>query len=449
MSNPSACASETPGTPASAPAGLDVAAARDAQACGWECERRGDWAQALRHYEQALRCQPDSCEILLDIGVASARLKRFAAAEAAYWRAIALRPRASAAWSNLGALLAAMRRDADALACCQHALELDPRYDKARFNLSYVLLRQGRLAEGLLCLEARAEGVPGLARQLDAPRWDGLPLDGRALLVVSDAGYGDLIQMARYAALLRARGAGRLVLHAPAALKRLLAEGLVGPGFDHVSGYDEPLPRAGWDVWTLSSSLPHLCGTTLDSLPAPLPYLRADAARVAHWRGLLRPHAAAAGPLVGLAWRGNPRHEADADRSLPGLATLAPLGAIGSVRFVPLQFGVEPAELDSAAGRALRLAPLPAPMGDFHETAALVASLDLVIAVDTSVVHLAGALGRPVWTLLADHLTDWRWFEARSDSPWYPGVMRLFRQRVPGDWAAVIAEVRQALLGLR
>jgi len=421
--------------------------------------------QAERAYRQALALDATLFEPALNLATLLAQLKRFDEAEQAYRQAIALRPGEPAAWSNLGAMLACLHRDDDALACCQQALALDPAYDKARFNMAYPLLRQGRLHEGGLCNEAR-EGVVLLQAeltrldQLQGPRWTGDELAGRTLLIVSDAGHGDLIQMARYARFLKARGAAGLLLLCQPALQRLLGR---EAGFDQVFAYDEPVPRGSWQVWAPLMSLPYLCGTELGSIPAALPYLQADPARVAQraWQmgvskmvskgaQVLEPAALQPDrrPLrVGLVWRGNPLHENDADRSLPSLSLLAPLGAIPGVHFVSLQSGAGQEDALSPP-EGLRFQPLAEPLGDFAETAAVIANLDLVIGVDTSIIHLAGALGKPVWVLLPHYKADWRWLQGRDDSPWYPCVMRLFRQARIGDWAPVVAQLVQALQAL-
>ncbi len=397
-------------------------------------------SQALGCYERALALDPALFEATLNLATLLGRLKCFDEAERVFGQAIRLRPASAAAWSNLGAMLACLRRDADALACCAHAVQLDPNNAKARFNLSYPLLRQGRLEEGLLCMEAR-DSAQKLQRQIDGPRWAGEDLGGRRLLLVSDAGHGDALQMARYAGLLRARGAGALIFYGQAGLKRLFQE---QGAFDRVLAYDEPPAASDWDLWSPLMSLPFLFRTRLDSIPAKLPYLHADEARQVAWQARLRRGVPTGELRVGLVWRGNPRHESDADRSLPHLRTLAPLAQVRGVRFVSLQSGAGADDVPQAPP-GLALLPLEHPLGDFAETAALVAGLDLVIGVDTSIVHLAGALGVPVWVLLGDYKTDWRWLEGREDSPWYPGVMRLFRQRVAGDWAGVLADVAAAL----
>ncbi len=165
---------------------------------------------------------------------------------------------------------------------------------------------------------------------------------------------------------------------------------------------------------------------------------------MARWQRRLARAAPNEALRVGLVWRGNPRHQNDADRSLPGLATLAALAEVPGARFFSLQRGAGEDEARRTPA-PLQLAALGHALTDFAETAAVIANLDLVIGVDTATVHLAGALGKPVWVMLPEHMTDWRWLEERSDSPWYPGVMRLFRQRAPGDWTGVVAEIVAAL----
>ena len=201
-------------------------------------------------------------------------------------------------------------------------------------------------------------------------------------------------------------------------------------------------------------SLPALLRTDLSTLPeAAIPYLSAAPERTAAWAQRLGGDDAAAPPRalrVGLVWRGNPIHPNDAERSLPGLATLAPLASVTGVRFVSLQ--TEPALETGRDAGALAFDPPPRPLGselrDFADTAAVLAALDLLICVDTSIAHLAGALGRPCWVLLPRRKTDWRWLHERDDSPWYPVGMRLFRQTARGDWAAVVERVRTALAAL-
>lgn len=404
---------------------------------GLICERRGDLEPALAHYRAAVAIDPALFQAQLNLGVVLAARKCFREAELAYLAALASNPVAPAAWSNLGVLYASTWREDQAEQCHRQALEIDPGYAKARFNLAYLLLRQGRYEEGWAAMEAR-DWAEALAPRLACPRWHGEAPAGRALLIVHEGGHGDLIQFCRYAAVLKARGAQRIGIVCPPALKRLLAH---AADIDAVYALDAPLPAAGWDAWVPFLSLPHLCGTRLDHLPAALPYLQPDPADVTRWGARLAPD----GRLrVGLVWKGSTGFENDADRSLPSLATLAPLAAVAPVRWYSLQVGAGQDEIRSSPA-GMTIAPLSDDFTDFADTAAALMHLDLVIAVDTAVAHLAGALARPCWVLLPAYKPDWRWLAGRDDSPWYPGVMRLFWQTQMGDWAPTIAALVQAL----
>lgn len=403
---------------------------------GLVLDRRGRHEEAERCFLQSIALDPAHPQLHLNHGALLFRRKRFAAAELAYRTAIGLAPEAPAGWSNLGVLLACLKREEEAEFCYRKAMSIEPEHANASFNLSYLLLRQGRYDEGWRCLDAR-NWYAALEQRLACPRWQGEPLGGRSLLVGWEAGLGDMIQMVRYLPLLKARGAGRLGLLCHPALLPLFA-GMAA--VDEVFAVDAALPAAGWDCWVPPFSLPLHFATRIETIPAALPYLHPDPARVARWRAAIP----AGGLRVGLAWKGNPRFENDADRSLPGLAALAPLAAVPGVRFFSLQQG---AGADEAANPppGLQLTDLGGAIGDFADTAAIVACLDLVICVDTAVAHLAGALGKPCWVLLPDYMTDWRWLKERTDSPWYPRAMRLFRQSRMGDWESVVAAVATAL----
>jgi tetratricopeptide (TPR) repeat protein len=406
-------------------------------------EAQGAWDEAAASYQRAIALNPDQPEPHMNLGGLLARRKRFEEAEIAYSQALRLNPESPGVWSNFGALYAAMRLDSEAEGCYRHALTLDPAHAKARFNLACLLLRQGRLEEGWQALEAR-DWYRGLADRLPMPRWQGESLVGKSVLMGFEAGHGDMIHMVRYAAVLKARGAARITLLCHPALKRLFA---ALEAVDQVLGFDEPLPvdsghpGAPWDVWTPPFSIPFHCQTRLDSIPAQLPYLHAPALECAKWAQQL----SAKGVRVGVVWRGSPQFENDADRSLPSLDVLAPLGAVPGVCWVSLQKGAEEDEALHPPGN-MSLLPLGAQAQDFADMAALVSCLDLVISVDTAVAHLAGALGKPVWLLLPHYMTDWRWLDDRTDSPWYPGVMRLFRQSsAAGSWVSVVDTVREEL----
>ncbi len=241
------------------------------------------------------------------------------------------------------------------------------------------------------------------------------------------------MQFVRYTAELKRRGAATVRVQCRPPLAELLA---TATGVDGVVGSERPPAH---DFWVFALSLPHLLAARLDTIPAALPYVRAGADRLATWAPRLPP-----GPRIGLVWKGSPDHANDAQRSLGSLSALAPLWSVPGVSFVSLQHGLAGDEAQELAG-AQPLWHLGGAIADFADLAAVVAQLDLVICVDTAVAHVAGALGQPVWVMLPAARTDWRWLEGRTDSPWYPGVMRLWRQAHPGAWAPVVDRIAQAL----
>jgi Tfp pilus assembly protein PilF len=389
-------------------------------------------------YRRALELNPGLVQTGINFGALLAARQRYAEAEAIYRRALGLAPEHPGVLSNLGVLLAELKREAEAEHCYRAALAAAPEHRSAAFNLGSLLLRQGYYEEGWRRLESRRWHSP-LQDFVDRfPRWQGEPVQGKSLLIAVEGGHGDMIQFCRYAALLKQRGAARVTVFCHPGLCRLFRR---LRGVDEVLTSGSPPPPAGWDFWTLPLSLPHLLGTTLDTIPAHLPYLTAEPEAIAAWRSALGKPWPDLG--VGLVWQGNPRFERNADRSLPSLSMLAPLSEVPGIRFFSLQKDTGAA--GPAVPGALPLVELGPQLGDFAETAAVIMNLDLVITVDTAVAHLAGALGKPCWVLLSDYWQEWRWLEERPDSPWYPGVMRLFRQKIPGDWGPVIADVKTAL----
>jgi len=404
-------------------------------------EERGALTEAEDHYRQALALKPEQTQTLLNFGALLATQKRFTEAEDAYRQALAITPDSPAALSNLGVLLASLKREEEAEACYRRALALAPDYRKAAFNLAYLLLRQGRYEEGWLRLESRDWYAP-LENYLRCPRWQGEALAGKSLLIGFEAGHGDMIQLCRYAALAKAQGAARVAVLCHPGLVTLFA---AMTAVDEAIAVDAPFPADGWDYWSPPLSLPFHFKTRLDTIPAPLPYLSATAERIGHWADRLGPRREAL--RVGLVWQGNPRFENDADRSLSSLSLLAPLGQVPGIHLISLQKGRGEGEAAHPPA-GMEIADFGSRCVDFADTAALVMNLDLVIAVDTAVAHLTGALGKPCWLLLPDYQTDWRWLKDRKDSPWYPGVMRLFRQPAGGGWEAVVEQVKEALADL-
>jgi Flp pilus assembly protein TadD len=400
---------------------------------------RLDEAEAA--YRRALALEPNAARILNDLGSLLFEMRRFDDAEATLRQAIAAEPGFMVPLNSLGNLLKDLRRFDEAEACYRKALELDPTSAGVRWNLSLLLLACGRLAEGWPLHEARYDASHWQqivkTPELPIPAWHGESLVGKSVMVLPEQGFGDNIQFVRYIEALKRRGAERVTVFTKPPLVELF-QGIAGA--DAVVDVTLPPRIEDFDVWTLLLSIPLHEGTTLESIPARLPYLRVPSAASHRWSGRLP----AGQPRVGLVWRGNTAHTNDADRSLPGLRILAPLWSVPGIRFFSLQKGAGEADAEHPpAGQPL--VHLGGEIRDFADTAAIVSQLDLVITVDTAIAHLAGALGKPVWVLLPYIGTDWRWLLDRDDSPWYPHTMRLFRQPEVGQWEVVIARVAAAL----
>ncbi len=359
-------------------------------------------------------------------------------AEKLFRRALALGVDPVRAKSNLSLALMEQVRPREAEQCCRDALEMRPDSAEARSNLALALLMMGRLEEGWKEYEARwqVEALSGPLPTLRQPRWTGQALDGETVLLYAEQGFGDTLQFCRYAPMVAAAG-GRVVLVVPKSLHRLMST-LSGVA---VLLHDEDGFLPAFDYHCPLLSLPFAFNTTLDTIPAAIPYLHADPSA---WVDAL---CELPGLKVGLVWAGKSRAEQphavaiDKRRSMR-LADMAPLLSVPGCSFVSLQLG--PAAIQ------MRLLPDVAELHDFADrledwadTAALIAGLDLVIGVDTAVVHLAGALGKPVW-MLNRFNSCWRWFIGRDDSPWYP-TLRQFRQTRRGDWTDVIERVTCAL----
>ncbi|MGQ9371070.1 tetratricopeptide repeat protein [Azospirillum sp. ST 5-10] len=401
----------------------------------------GDGAAAARTARRALRIEPAATATWDLLGRMLRRAGRAAEAVAAFDRALALDPGLAAALANRANAVADPARIGEILAGHDRAERLAAHEPMVRWNRALALLLAGRCREAWDGYEARwaIPNFPTRPRGFPQPQWQGEEIAGRTILLYEEQGRGDAIQFVRYAPLVAARGA-RVVVEVGrdlVALMRTVA------GVAEVVAQGTPLPA--FDVQCPLLSLPRVFATTLDTLPAAVPYLHAEPRRAAAWRQRLGGTAEDAGPAVGLVWAGNPVFPADRARS-PGLAALRPLLAVPGVRFYALQVGAGRRDLEGAA-----LPPgftdLGPEIGDFADTAAIMVNLDLVVSSCTAPAHLAGALGVPVWVLLS-HWPDWRWLLQRDDSPWYPSA-RLFRQPAPGDWAGVSEAAARALAALR
>jgi hypothetical protein len=275
-----------------------------------------------------------------------------------------------------------------------------------------------------------------IERKVQTPRWDGRAMPGKTLLIHDEQGYGDTFQFLRLVQTAKARSGARVVLEIN---QETLSLALRCAGHDEIVMRGTLPPK--FDMHCEMMSLPMALGLGLDDLPGPMPYLSADPVRLEHWRQRL---AGLPRPLVALAWAGRPTHFNDANRSL-SLAQLAPLGQAGAT-LLAIQKGPAAAQTNEAPD-GMSIVPLSDEIADFEDTAAILQIADLLISVDSSPVHLAGALNRPVWVMLPS-VPDWRWLLDRTDSPWYPNT-RLFRQDVRGNWSDVIARIARELAQFR
>jgi tetratricopeptide (TPR) repeat protein len=402
--------------------------------------------EAEQHYRALLAHSPHIAEINYNLAHMLHEQQRLMEAEPYYRKALQHQPDMITARNNLAVLLRITGREEEAE---QHFRQIltDPKtFPLCAWNFSSLLLSQGRYEEGWRLNEWRyhAERVDRKAIPPDVPypRWQGESLAGKSLVIWPEQGFGDQIQFARYGKQLKQRGITQLTLVCDSPLLGLL---LSAPGFDSVLPLQQAKKQMDpHDYWVFPLSLPLFCHETPEAIPAELPYLWAWTQRRARW--LERLPEKDEKRRIGLVWKGNAEHGNDAQRSLPGLSTVKPLWDVAGTRFISLQKRQgEQEALDAADSDDQPLIALGAELRDFADTAAVIAELDLVICVDTAVAHLAGALGKPVWVLLPAIGTDWRWLHERCDSPWYPNVLRLFRQQTPDDWSGTIEQVKQAL----
>jgi hypothetical protein len=389
-----------------------------------------DEAAAL--FSRAVALDPGFAQARLNLGNVLVRLGDPEAALPQYQAVLDQTPNYALAEMNLGVALTALNRHHDAILAYDRALAVAPAFQEARYRKALQLLRLGRFDEGWPLHEARWDCASHRSKPYaDKPYWLGeADIAGETLLVYAEQGFGDTLQFCRYLALVAQRGA-RVVLHADTALWPLL-EGL--PGVQALVSQGDARPAVDRHVSLMS--LPLAFRTTLQTIPDPGGYLVAPQDRVRHWAGRL-PRTARR--RIGLAWSGNPEHHDDHNRSIP---TDAVLGLVTEdVEWVCLQTQLRDGDAEALArAGAVNLVD---EIRDFADTAALAASCDLVLSVDTSIAHLAGALGLPTWVLLP-FSADWRWMTQDDARPWYAGT-KLFRQPAIGDWRSVLGRVDSAL----
>ena len=396
------------------------------------------WDEAAACYHRALALKPDYAEAHNNLGNAFIEHHRWDEALACCQRALALKPDLIEAYGNLGVALVEMGGPSAALDFYRQTIASRPDFAPAHWNLALLLLRIGRYEEGWKEYEWRwrYEGFASPKRNFSAPQWDGSPVAGGAILLHTEQGFGDALHFLRYVPFVAGR-VGRAIFECPPELARLITQS-GGWNADIIVRDGGPPPP--FDCHLPLLSLPLALGR-FEPMPMAAPYLGADPGLRAAWRERL---GVSSNRRVGLAWAGSPKHQNDGRRSIEAEQFL-PFLRTSCVSFFSLQVR-PPGALPQALADA-GVIDLTAHITDFADTAALMAELDLIITVDTAAAHLAGALGRPVWTLLP-FVPDWRWGLEREGTPWYP-TMRLFRQPSPGDWDSVIGRVAEELAALQ
>jgi Flp pilus assembly protein TadD len=389
--------------------------------------------QAKQIAEKAVDLSPSSPEAWNNLSTTHFGLNDYSSAQETARKSVSLNPEFADAWFSLGIAFHQCGQLDDALASYNKTLDIDSAYADAHWNKSTLMLLKGNFSDGWPLYEwrwKRKESPP--KRQFKQKLWLGQgSIDGKTLLLYVEQGIGDFLQFCRYALEAQKLGA-KVILETPRPLIALTST--LSPEIKVVPQGD-PLPK--FDLQCPIMSLPLAFGTTVASIPGDTPYLFSSPARAQAWKAKL---GTTSRLRVGLAWSGNPEHDQDRNRSLPA-AMLAPLLEQDAEFFV-VQKDVRPDDIDFLASHP-EIHQYQGEFHDFSDTAALIDSLDLVISVDTSVAHLAGALGKPVWLLL-QYIPDYRWLQDRTDTPWYPSA-RLFRQSSFGDWQAVIAKVAESL----
>ncbi|WP_244847361.1 tetratricopeptide repeat protein [Caballeronia sp. SL2Y3] len=419
----------------------------------------GRWVDGEETLREVIAAAPDTADAYYMLGNSLHMRDRLDEAEAVLRRGVSVDPASFEMRMEMGAVLQELNRLDAAEAEYRHALALRPDSVRARFALSSPLLKTGRYEEGFALYEARyvesQEWIDWTGRfafeeqsRVPVAMWRGEPLDGKSLLIVPEQGLGDAIQFARFIPMLKSQGVRKLTVACSPSLVRL---------FRSISAADAVIDATAalrfdeYDYKCYMMSMAFRLGTRLDTIPRQIPYLSAPAARIEHWKQRLDADVQRGRYRVGLVWGGSselgtvkhgpPEFHMDLRRSIR-LTAFLPLLQTAGVTFVSLQKGPPESQLADIPDHLRPLNPM-ADAVDFAETAAIIENLDLVITVDTSVAHLAGALGKPVW-ILSRFEGEWRWLHERDDSPWYPSA-RIFRQKQRGEWGEVIERVAREL----
>jgi len=396
-------------------------------------QKAARFEEAVVAYRQAITCRPDHVRAHNNLGGTLMLLDRPDEAASAFHQAIALNPRHPNAHKNLGMALYSIGDCPAAIEALRGELALQPENPDIHWNLSMMLLADGHFREGWTEYEWRWRCLdfPTPLRNFSVAQWDGESLSGRTILLHAEQGFGDTIQFARYIPMVAERG-GVVLLECQPELKSLL-NAITGVKETYIPGQQLP----PFDVHCPLASLSLAFRTTLETIPASIPYLQPDAAKAERWKAKLSDEKQF---KIGLAWSGRPTHRNERNRSIP-LQMFTPLAQVPHAHFYSLQKGTAARQIADA--KELPITDWTDDLTDFADTAALIANLDLIISVDTAVAHLAGAMGKPTWLLLP-WAPDWRWMLHHPDTPWYPTIS-LFRQNAPKQWEEVMERVRIAL----
>jgi FKBP-type peptidyl-prolyl cis-trans isomerase 2 len=402
--------------------------------CGVACQKKGMLQEAIPFYQQVLELNPNHEKACLNLGISFKETGQYDEAEKYFERALQIKPDYDIAYYNLGNISYFNGRFEEARQFYEKAISINPEYADAHWNIALIDLLLGNYKDGWKGYEWRwkLEGLD-LKKQISLPVWDGSDIRGKRLIIVTEQGFGDTIQFVRYIPMVKEQGI-QVFFQCQKELIPLLQH---RSDIQEVFELRSTLPEADFSCHLLSLS--RIFDTTLENIPSSVPYILPSDAQIKKWgeriaeeRGRLK---------IGIAWVGNP----DLARSYYRSCTLqefSPLMGLEGIVFYSLQKG-EAANEANEIPKGLILTDYTNEINDFAETAGLLYNLDLVISIDTAVAHLAGAMGKPVWTLLP-FIPDWRWLLDREDSPWYP-TMRLFRQPSPGDWTSVISKVKHEL----
>ncbi|MCG2720562.1 MAG: tetratricopeptide repeat-containing glycosyltransferase family protein [Thermodesulfovibrionales bacterium] len=401
---------------------------------GKALQQKGCLNEAVVNYQKALQLNPDSAEVHNNIGFCFHEKGQNDEALSHFQKAIDLNPEFAEAYYNLALNYHDKKMIKKAIEYYEKAIECKNDFVRAHWNMSCALLLSGDFERGWKEYEWRWKLKEHRGYRTTHTRWDGSDIAGQTILLHAEQGFGDTIQFIRYAPLVAQRGA-RVIVQCPKELLPLIRK---VKGIEQVLSKEGQMPK--FDLQCPLLSLPLLFGTTLENIPCEIPYISADLSLFRNWRALLRSDSSML--KVGLVWSGRTKGKREHRRSCP-LSFFSAFTQFDNIMFYSLQKG-DGSEEAKMPPKGMRLIDCQEDLHDFSDTAALIANLDLIVSVDTAVAHLAGSLGKPVWTMLP-FIPDWRWLLNRDDSPWYP-TMRLFRQPSPGDWQSVIGHMEKALI---